>query len=1029
MLADGVCNKALNCSTYDFDGGDCLRSPPGPRIVQLPSSSERVKDEHGLVDAKNYGRIYGYTWVLAKHYSESELDACNRVGLEPPPNAINFTWNSQHLLGIADVIGLRPKSLNSGEVPLFDVGITSPSLMCYNGLCATAAYGTTYKNAQSKDGKHVPVYVCSGLPVGVDLIRKDTACKNLERVIINTKLTVPECAAECARQDGCGYFQFEYEKTVGGKRVGLCKWEKICFETAPAFSTTVYKLTPGISSHSKLFKAFDTVDVGVRCLNDPTDERVLPAFTPKWCALQCSRMVGCRYFSIGYAADTYGQCYMEPERPACSSPTASSGYHVFQLHDSERALPETSTASNATDSSTHEQLGKSFVLLKSGFECDHADTDQLYFGRYQNAGNSGLNLKTEYERYLRKCAQRCRSQPGCSFFTFGQRGKSNEGDCYWEKRCLKYTPKEVDLYRLVADASDEKCSCRALLDGFDTSCGLLDSITCEEYLLQCFWDCSSEGRIKKLILGGVKCSHIVRKVTTAQQWTVGADLRDFTSQLSWIGCSNDGCQLDDFYCKNTSYSLEFGTKSSVLRSLYGTKWPKASRGCCNPDGTGLCNAPDQSSDAKALCFALGYVNGYVERVSSNDCPEPFWDGAGWSVDYARGPGYGKSYTCQQPLRVLPKVTTTKTAVTPTHAKPTRLIQEDALKDDKSIGSTEDSSLGTVTIAFCVLLIALLGFTCQINNKYKIRLLALEQQPDPNASPQGSPRLENIPRNVPPNQPNNNPHPNIELVEIPSNASQPDQLTSEIRSLINGPPNPNSQATKPIPAIHAQLQSTWDMTSSAQRLDGPIRLDEVVGKANEPEIWNCGQCDQINPSSNANCLICSEPRPLMPSTPQTNTTETVHNDTAQTLLTIASKQLMTLRAELQGVRQTVSSLNTQHQQAIEQKETLEVELNSTKEDLRYYAGTKLHELKPSEIDDLQIHLNQLQKNCIETRKTQLWKEAREKEANEMCSICLVSLRTHILLPCGHFVFCKECCDKVSSCPICMKRIKHRKHVFR
>lgn len=46
--------------------------------------------------------------------------------------------------------------------------------------------------------------------------------------------------------------------------------------------------------------------------------------------------------------------------------------------------------------------------------------------------------------------------------------------------------------------------------------------------------------------------------------------------------------------------------------------------------------------------------------------------------------------------------------------------------------------------------------------------------------------------------------------------------------------------------------------------------------------------------------------------------------------------------------------------------------------------------------------------------------------EKCIVCLDKLRSHIIIPCGHFILCKSCVDiyqdkKIFNCPFCQNNI--------
>lgn len=139
----------------------------------------------------------------------------------------------------------------------------------------------------------------------------------------------------------------------------------------------------------------------------------------------------------------------------------------------------------------------------------------------------------------------------------------------------------------------------------------------------------------------------------------GVDLRQYTnSTLHFIGCNGNGCPADSFFCTvdRANLVLTFGTTSSVaLRALVdpddaaGDDMSGNLAGCATASvPTSISNAPDKPEDANALCRALGFASGTVERVNANVCPEPTAldpEGQTWTNDYIASAGYGRVFTC------------------------------------------------------------------------------------------------------------------------------------------------------------------------------------------------------------------------------------------------------------------------------------------------------------------------------------------------------------------------------------------------
>jgi hypothetical protein len=145
----------------------------------------------------------------------------------------------------------------------------------------------------------------------------------------------------------------------------------------------------------------------------------------------------------------------------------------------------------------------------------------------------------------------------------------------------------------------------------------------------------------------------------------GIDLRNWTnSTLHYLGCPGDGCDPVDWYTTydSTSETLTFGANGNTVRAvidpndMHNDSIPDSYSGCCSGP-LGLCNAPDtnnnsvaiDSSNADALCKALGYKDGTLNSwTSSNSCPEAHSNnelGTQWDSDWTNSNGYGSDWTC------------------------------------------------------------------------------------------------------------------------------------------------------------------------------------------------------------------------------------------------------------------------------------------------------------------------------------------------------------------------------------------------
>jgi cysteine-rich repeat protein len=176
-----------------------------------------------------------------------------------------------------------------------------------------------------------------------------------------------------------------------------------------------------------------------------------------------------------------------------------------------------------------------------------------------------------------------------------------------------------------------------------------------------------DGCTNMCISNGATCADIQTNMNVWGLTASGVDLRSYTnSTLHWIGCPNNGCSTNEFYCNYNAMNgtLQFGTTSAgAMRAVVdpnnasGDNMPNSYSGCCsNASQTSICNAPDSLNNGNgnvvmvdALCASLGYSNGQIIReVNNNSCPEPTAlsaDGLSWTSDWVSSQGFGAEYLC------------------------------------------------------------------------------------------------------------------------------------------------------------------------------------------------------------------------------------------------------------------------------------------------------------------------------------------------------------------------------------------------
>ena len=60
--------------------------------------------------------------------------------------------------------------------------------------------------------------------------------------------------------------------------------------------------------------------------------------------------------------------------------------------------------------------------------------------------------------------------------------------------------------------------------------------------------------------------------------------------------------------------------------------------------------------------------------------------------------------------------------------------------------------------------------------------------------------------------------------------------------------------------------------------------------------------------------------------------------------------------------------------------------------------------------------------FEAEKESLQRSIAEQKERFNCKVCFDALMDTVFLPCGHFLTCKECADKLRVCSICRETIK-------
>jgi hypothetical protein len=69
--------------------------------------------------------------------------------------------------------------------------------------------------------------------------------------------------------------------------------------------------------------------------------------------------------------------------------------------------------------------------------------------------------------------------------------------------------------------------------------------------------------------------------------------------------------------------------------------------------------------------------------------------------------------------------------------------------------------------------------------------------------------------------------------------------------------------------------------------------------------------------------------------------------------------------------------------------------------------------------------------IEERESEKKKKMQQIEDDRTCIICLDHPRTHLIMPCFHFIACSDCIQNFavgSECPVCRTRVMETKQVF-
>lgn len=79
------------------------------------------------------------------------------------------------------------------------------------------------------------------------------------------------------------------------------------------------------------------------------------------------------------------------------------------------------------------------------------------------------------------------------------------------------------------------------------------------------------------------------------------------------------------------------------------------------------------------------------------------------------------------------------------------------------------------------------------------------------------------------------------------------------------------------------------------------------------------------------------------------------------------------------------------------------------------------------NDIRIIDDEEERKILEETKIDLSKiTIYENEQESECIICLANNKDTVIIPCGHYYSCSECCNRIHDCPICRTKITGRIH---
>merc|ERR1712039_228825 len=84
------------------------------------------------------------------------------------------------------------------------------------------------------------------------------------------------------------------------------------------------------------------------------------------------------------------------------------------------------------------------------------------------------------------------------------------------------------------------------------------------------------------------------------------------------------------------------------------------------------------------------------------------------------------------------------------------------------------------------------------------------------------------------------------------------------------------------------------------------------------------------------------------------------------------------------------------------------------DLHMSQDAGMHGLRERELSSLQ---QRMRNSRAQTAYTLAQQRNEERRDEDLCKICYDKDIDVVLYPCGHFIICRWCAQKVSDCPVC------------